>query len=48
MGKGKKKMQSLYVVFLLSKYTDFFYSLIWFIVINFLSDGVSPLAAMHL
>ena len=34
--------------FLLIKYTDLFYLLLWFIFINFSSDGMSPLAAMHL
>ena len=44
----QKKMLTLYKVFFLSQYTDLFYLLIWFIFINFSSDGGSPLAAMHL
>ena len=44
----QKKMLTLYIVFFLSQYTDLFYLLIWFIFINFSSDGISPLAAMHL
>ena len=43
----QKKMRTLYKVFL-SQYTDLFYLLIWFIFIDSSSDGISPLAAMHL
>ena len=44
----QKKMLTLYIVFFLSQYTDLFYLRIWFIFIDFSSDGGSPLVAMHL
>ena len=43
-----KENAELIYIFFVTKYTDIFYLLIWFIFINFWSDGISPLAAMHL